>query len=102
MIAVMLIITIVMGFIYCQPSSVNPLTEDLNMNSVPDLIEVQKGSYEPIKSYICINTLITLPTITVAVIPILPTFPFTSEIEMRNRIDLVVKIFKSKYRRWWV
>ena len=73
----------------------NPLSEDSNGNTIPDIVEVQKGTFYPSQ----VPCVVTLQLATVVIVAVfLPIIVYRLAMEHRNLIDVTVKIFKSKYR----
>ena len=78
-------------------SSVNPLTEDLNCNAVPDIIELQHGTFHTIP-IMGISATVAVVLIVVAVYVLHQYRTALSGMEYRHSTDISMKIFKSKYR----
>jgi len=88
----------VLGF---QCSSISPLAEDSNGNALPDLIELQKGTFVlhivyPMTIYATVIAITIIFTVTLIIIKV----TIHESVEYRNDFDSFAKIFKSKMRGW--
>ena len=78
-------------------SSSNPLSEDLNGNGIPDIVEIQKSTINP--PVLGVGTITDLALIVLVIFVVLVGYLITKSREYGDVRDITVKIFKSKYRR---
>lgn len=78
--------------------SLNPLSEDSNGNGMPDIVELQIGKF----SFPSITLGVSIATALTVIITVIYFVESKKcdDIDHRVNLDLPVKIFKSKYRRW--
>jgi len=102
-IVVLITVLAVMMFqvLECQDSLLSPLTEDSNGNTLPDIVELQKGTFI---SYVTPIITVYAMTITFTIILIVTLITLKAiipeSIDYRNDFDFFAKIFKSKLRGW--
>ena len=97
MLSVLLTSIIILNLFAMYPTASNPLSEDLNGNFVPDIVETHKISYQPLKipSFTVVNTIVAIVFIVVVQIVLVVS---KNEVDHRTDFDILVKLFKSKFR----
>ncbi len=86
--------------------SVNPLAEDSNGNAVPDVVELQHGAFY-IPPILGVSATVAVALVTIVVFTVYRRHIISKSREHRNLTDVLIKIYRSKYRevvgmRLWV
>jgi len=97
MLSILLTSIIILNLFAMYPTVSNPLSEDLNGNVVPDIVEMHKISYQPAKipSFTVVSTIVTIVFIVVVQIVSVVS---KNEVDYRTDFDILVKLFKSKFK----
>ncbi|WP_457549586.1 thrombospondin type 3 repeat-containing protein [Archaeoglobus sp.] len=97
-VAIALCIGLLLSATAYRVGSANPLSEDTNGNTMPDVIELQHGTFK-VFTALSVGPIVTVTTLTIAVIVAYHNHAIQrKDMDYRDKRDISLKIYRSKYR----